>query len=285
MRERSDGNSVRSEPRYPADSFNIHSARHLNLRGRAEFPYISYRPSQNRRLHIVEQDNVRRGGRDGGKPSYGVALYFDLFPTTAGGFNPQERVRNDRQVVVLDQNHIRKIHPMIAAASGPDGGLFEFPETRSRFARVEYAGAGSARGLDESRGERGDSRKPSGEIQSGSFGGKKRPKRPARFKKYFAARDLFSVGDKNFDTDAAGRRAKNTGGDTETADHSCLAGRHHGNGPGFRSAGRQKRASGVAERSVFRQGRGNYFIYSHTKRILSFFPPARRGVFRQGGRR
>ncbi len=126
--------------------------------------------------HVIEQDGF--GAAGDGLVELVLRTDFDL--NGLAGFAEFERVGEgfrqaaaERDVVVLDEDSVGEIEPVVVAAATADSVFIERAEAGDGLARVEHLGFGAGDGFDEVGCERGDAGHALEQVEGDALGGEK----------------------------------------------------------------------------------------------------------------
>ena len=122
-----------------------------------------------RRAHVVEQDAVD-AGVERRRTSSSVSASTSRRRRGADCAEPGHGRRDPAgqpQVVVLDEQRLAEVEPVVRPAAAADGVLLQVPQPGRGLARVEQRGAGPVELGDAAGRQRGDAREPAEQVQRG----------------------------------------------------------------------------------------------------------------------
>ena len=146
------------------------AARHLDHALVAGGPQHGHAVGHLARRHVVEQHQV---GADEGRHlglAQRVALHLDgPARVEVAGLGHRLLDGDAEQVVVLEQDAVGQVAPVVEAAAGPHRRLLQRPQAGRGLAGVADVGAGVG-GVGVAAGEGGDARQVAQEVEGGALG-------------------------------------------------------------------------------------------------------------------
>lgn len=214
----------------------------------------AHRLGQHFNAHVVQQE--ARNARVERFPDVLQRSGFDLdLEGGPGAPRPPDGLRKgagEVHVVVLDQDHVVEAEAMVGAASPGDGEFVKGAQPRGRLSGIENPGVRAGDGIDESAGQRGDSRHPPQEVEGCPFRCEDCARRALDLGQECARRHALAFLHSRRELDSRIVLAEHRSGHVQPGDDTVLFGNQMGAGPAIR--GHNSSRGHIATADVLRKG-------------------------------
>jgi len=163
MRKRADGDVIHAGFRIVADVFQANASRGLHRDMPGMTSYTNNRLAHVFHFHVIEQDALCTVGQGFIQLRQRADLNFNRLLLSAILQGPLERcgyASGQRDMVILDQDAVRKVEAVVLAAASAYGVFIEHAQSGSSFACIQDPRLGSMDGVNVLTGRGGDSAEP-----------------------------------------------------------------------------------------------------------------------------